>query len=107
MTVRIQDDDMKRLASLGKASGRTVSEIVRVLLRGADLKNVKVDHKYNLDLIRQLNKIGNNINQSAHSANTSKALDIEILQRLAQIEDQLRQLYDRETGQSTQEHEGD
>ena len=58
----------------------------------AKILNQKIKSKITNDLIYEVSKIGNNLNQIAKYVNTQKALDLQILEKLVEIEKHLESL---------------
>jgi uncharacterized protein YfaT (DUF1175 family) len=52
----------------------------------AKILNQKIKSKITNDLIYEVSKIGNNLNQIAKYVNTEKALDFRVLEKLIEIE---------------------
>ena len=62
ITVRIPPDVHARLRSIASASERTVSDVVRHAVEGVSVRP-RQQMRGRRELIRQLNRIGNNLNQ--------------------------------------------
>jgi hypothetical protein len=58
----------------------------------AKILNQKIKSKITDDLIYEVSKIGNNLNQIAKYVNTEKALDFRVLEKLIEIEKHLENL---------------
>ena len=61
------------------------------LARSAIL-NQEIISKLELEMVYQVNKIGINLNQIAYYINTKKCVDMQVLQRLVNIEKTLKEL---------------
>ena len=58
----------------------------------AKILNQKIKSKITNDLIYEVSKIGNNLNQISKYVNTEKALDFSVLEKLIEIEKHLESL---------------
>jgi hypothetical protein len=58
----------------------------------AKILNQKIKSKITNDLIYEVSKIGNNLNQIAKYVNTQKALDFRVLEKLVSIEKKLEEI---------------
>ena len=58
----------------------------------AKILNQKIKSKITNDLIYEVSKIGNNLNQISKYVNTEKALDFQVLEKLIEIEKHLESL---------------
>ena len=83
--VRLTEDEYNRLISVCKQFKHTVSEVLRALLYHGQIRPVVRGNDVNEEILTSLNnliiqskRIGNNINQIAHVANTT-GLDDPIL----------------------------
>lgn len=86
------ESEHTKLLSQCKAVGcSNLSDFVRGRLTG-DRVRVERVKKVDPDLLYQLNKIGNLINQIARHANTQKSLDIECLSALQACQKELERL---------------
>ena len=79
-------EHLKKQASL---SGMTISGLLRVAIRGQEIRprppeNLAV-------LLRQMSAMGNNINQIAKVANSSKFIRSEDIEAIQKMQDELRQ----------------
>ena len=94
--VRLTPSEKEQLQQVIAEYGvKNLSEFIRsVLLTGS--YNVTSEECENLqsDLIYELNKIGNNLNQIARLANTRGEVDIQVLQELQKIREFLEILTD-------------
>ena len=88
LSVRLNAEERKKLDALCRASGLSVSTLVRKLLDGAQIQqNNAADYKA---LYTEINRIGNNINQIARSVNEGVASP----ETAAQAVFLLRKVYD-------------
>ena len=94
LTVRLTPTEYKNLQAEAEAFGQTLSDHIREKLNRPLTKRAKRKTKPDCtdELLYQIKKIGNNLNQIAHYANTTKELDLEVLKSLAKIEEQLKGL---------------
>lgn len=58
----------------------------------AKILNQKIKSKITNDLIYEVSKIGNNLNQISKYVNTEKSLDFQVLEKLIEIEKHLESL---------------
>jgi len=58
----------------------------------AKILNQKIKSKITNDLIYEVSKIGNNLNQIAKYVNSQKALDFQVLEKLIEIEKHLERI---------------
>ena len=97
--LRIRVSDAERLQWQAQASeaGVSVSELIRRSLPGSVARAVPPRTKADPELVRQLARIGNNLNQIARVANTHQDnLDVvQVCTALAAIRAELRQLQGR------------
>lgn len=88
-TVRLSDLERERIMQAAKENGLTPSEY----FRGLVLHGGKVDTTLMLDrrdLVNQISKIGNNLNQIAHVANASQTVSE---YKIMQIKDYMKDIY--------------
>ena len=88
-TVRLSDKERERIMQAAKENGLTPSEYLRELV----LHGGKVDTTLMLDrrdLVNQISKVGNNVNQIAHVANASQIVSE---YKVMQIKDYMKDIY--------------
>ena len=92
--VRLTEKQKKKLLDNSTACGMKMEPFIRKLIEGVEIR-AKPTENY-LNLIREINAIGNNINQIAHIANAQKYADKEqigyIVKCLDDIMDKVREL---------------
>ena len=54
--------------------------------------DVKKEKSIELEILHNLNKIGNNLNQISKHCNTKKSVDVEVLKTLLEIEEAVKDL---------------
>lgn len=95
--VLFKPNEFANLEQLAKAKGVSKAEWIRQKI-GATFDDVRQPHYQKVEksvpheVLYELNKIGNNLNQIATYANRNKALDRTILKGLVSIEDRLKAL---------------
>lgn len=88
-TVRLSDTERERIMQAAKENGLTPSEYLRELV----LHGGKVDTTLMLDrrdLVNQISKVGNNVNQITHVANASQTVNE---YKIMQIKDYMKDIY--------------
>ena len=88
-TVRLSDTERERIMQAAKENGLTPSEYLRELV----LHGGKVDTTIMLDrrdLVNQISKVGNNVNQITHVANVSQTVSE---YKIMQIKDYMKDIY--------------
>ena len=88
-TVRLSDKERERIIQAAKENRLTPSEYLRELV----LHSGKVDTTLMLDrrdLVNQISKVGNNVNQITHVANTSQTVSE---YKIMQIKDCMKDIY--------------
>ena len=71
--VRLSDIEYKKLIDDTTRSKETISSYIRKLILGTQLKE-KPDYEF-YEVMKQLSKIGVNLNQIAHKANSTNNID--------------------------------
>lgn len=80
VSFRLPDDELKYIDKVAEKSGKTRSECIRQLLLSTKEKEVlesKEHYQLNKELIYEINKIGNNINQIVKDYNSHIYTDYE------------------------------
>lgn len=103
VSIRMNDDEYNQLNILLKESGCTLqSFVLNAVLNGKIITKEELNHKKEKDimfkdLIRQLNGIGNNINQMTRTANMINALpSINVLLNITHQIDDVKKIVDAE-----------
>lgn len=86
-SIRFTQDEIEQLEKFANGYGISISEYIR-----SRSLNHYIRSRIEIDLISQIKKIGNNINQIARYANVKKTLDYNILKELKQINNKLDEL---------------
>ena len=71
--LRLSDDEYLQLGKQAEQTGMTRSQLLRSYIMGKEI-HAKPSGEY-LRLVREINAIGNNINQIAHIANSQRYID--------------------------------
>lgn len=83
LNVFLTDEELDMLGDKARAVGVSKSEYIRNLIRyGATTRNTNLTTEQARDIVSEMNHIGNNINQIATVANTSKTVDYETVESL-------------------------
>lgn len=85
-TIRFDMDEYMHIENLIDMHSISFAEFARNAIMQKEIKS-----KIDIDLIFQVNKIGNNLNQIALYVNTNKVIDIQVLQMLVDIEKRLNE----------------
>lgn len=103
VSIRMDDDEYNRLNILLKESDCTLQTyVLNAVLNGKIITKEELNHKKEKDimfkdLIRQLNGIGNNINQMTRTANMINALpSINVLLNITHQIDDVKKIVDAE-----------
>lgn len=84
---RVSDEVWEKLQKLKKDSGLTMTAIISKLIMGYDIKPLNTDEL--LSIYKELNHIGNNINQIAHIANCEKHLSADKINEADELMDKV------------------
>ena len=84
---RVSDEVWEKLQKLKKDSGLTMTSIISKLIMGYDIKPLNTDEL--LRIYKELNHIGNNINQIAHIANCEKHLSADKINEADELMDKV------------------
>ena len=85
--IRVTDDELAKMKS--RADDLSLSEFVRVVALDEPMPPRKVIQKCDPELIRAVNRIGNNINQIAKQVNAGRELDNALLLALLNLQTSL------------------
>lgn len=86
-TIRFDVNEYMHIENLLRMHSLSFAEFARNAIMQKEIKS-KVD----LDLVYEVNRIGNNLNQIAHYVNSNKVIDMQVLQMLVDIEKRLNEL---------------
>lgn len=96
LKVRVTEAEAERLKAEAEEAGISVSELVRKRSLGQEVRQKrkprKVVHVADPELVRQVARIGNNLNQIARRVNGLGRIEADALQALISIDRQLRKL---------------
>ena len=86
LNFRVTEDESAYIQNLSKDSGKSISEVMRQLIRNSmENKSTAFEPKehflLNKQLIYEINRIGNNINQIARIANAKGVIDVPHLRK--------------------------
>lgn len=85
--VRLTEKEKMHLKKQAEITGLKVEPFIRKLIMGADLYPRPPDEFY--VLLREINAIGNNINQIAHIANAEKSISYDKIKYLTELLDEI------------------
>ncbi len=98
LKIRISQEEKNRLDALAAAEDKTVADLLRGLIDAKPTnlprKRKRMTRQADPALIREIARVGNNLNQIAKWANTHKetAETVEVLAALVEIEQQFAEL---------------
>jgi phosphate uptake regulator len=93
ITLRVSDDEKERLKQKADEKGLTLSDYVRAVILGSkSVKRKKATCEELKAVAYEINRIGVNINQIARRVNTTREIDIKVLEELSRIEDRLTEI---------------
>ena len=92
VTIRLTQEEYEKLKEKANTLGITTSAYIRKKILG---NREKVLTKCDKDLLYEINRIGNNLNQIAKHCNINKSVDKLVLQELVTIEQQLQKLLEQ------------
>lgn len=99
--IRTDPEEKRHWQALAENKGVSLSALVRSLLDGQRLRKRREAPKVDPVLLRELARIGNNLNQLAHAANRRRPVEtVALLVRLIEIDRELsvlRQAHERPT----------
>ena len=88
--IRTTDEEKRHWQDIAKNKGVSLSELVRSSIWGLRLRKRREPPKVAPELLRELARIGNNLNQLAHAANRKQPLEaVPLLIRLIEIDREL------------------
>jgi len=88
--IRTTAEEKRHWQEIAENKGVTLSELVRSSLGGLRLRKRREAPRVAPDLLRELARIGNNLNQLAHAANRRRPLETTVLLiRLIEIDREL------------------
>ncbi len=100
-TIRFSPEEVERLTLIAQAKGITLSDLIRRSVLGLEIperisperlaRKNEIFRKY----LAEINKIGSNLNQIARYCNQYREVDILVLERLVEIERELKELLNR------------
>jgi len=100
-TIRFSPEEAERLERIAQAKGITLSDFIRRSVLGYKIpermsperlaRRSKIFRKY----LGEVNKIGANINQIARYCNQYREVDVLVLERLVEVERELKELLNR------------
>jgi uncharacterized protein YcgI (DUF1989 family) len=93
VTIRLTDDEHQQIKVESFNNNLTLSDYARQKILTGRVKKGK--SKCTQELLFEINKIGNNLNQVARNCNAFKSVDIATLQTLTEIEKKLNLLLEK------------
>jgi len=109
-TVRFTPEEVEKLTLIAEAKGITLSDLIRRSVLGYKIperisperltRKSEIFRKY----LAELNKIGVNINQIARYCNQYREVDALVLEKLLEIEEELKELLNRLYGELTSDN---
>jgi len=97
--IRTTPEEKLKWQAIAESKGVSLSEMVRGLLNGQRLRKRREPPKVDPALLRELARVGNNLNQLAHAANRRDPLTAAaVLTRLIEVDRELaaiRQAHER------------
>ena len=91
-TMKVSPDQLDRYRELAKAHGISLSRLIKNKLDEVELPKRSTSNKADPDLIREIARIGNNLNQIARRCNSGDRFNV--LAELRIIEKQLEEILD-------------
>jgi len=88
VTIRLTQDEYDKLSQQAKALDITLSQLLRKKLGNRESFTTKCDK----ELLYEINRIGNNLNQIAKHCNINKSVDKLVLKSLVEIERKINEI---------------
>ena len=89
ISVRLNEQEHAHLKRLSETTGLKMEPLIRQLILGRDVKPRPPENL--AELLRQISAMGNNINQIAKVANSSKFIRSEDMEAIQKMQDELWQ----------------
>ena len=89
ISVRLNEQEHAHLKRLSETTGLKMEPLIRQLILGRDVKPRPPENL--AELLRQISAMGNNINQIAKVANSSKFIRSEDIEEIQKMQDELWQ----------------
>ena len=89
ISVRLNEEEYIHLKQLSETAGLKMEPLIRQLILGRDVKPRPPENL--AALLRQMSAMGNNINQNAKVANSSKFIRSEDMEAIQKMQDELWQ----------------
>lgn len=87
--MRLNEQEYAHLKRLSETTGLKMEPLIRQLILGRDVKPRPPENL--AELLRQISAVGNNINQIAKVANSSKFIRSEDIEEIQKMQDELWQ----------------
>ena len=88
--LRVTPEEKTHWQAIAASRGVSLSELIRVTLSGQRLRSRRNAPRVDPDLVRELARIGNNLNQLARAANRRSPVEaVSLLVRLIEIDREL------------------
>jgi len=96
ISFRLSEDEKEKVKQMAKDFGLSVSDYLRLqILNSPQLRRKKIQCREYEQLLREINKIGVNLNQIARYCNYKRDIDIAVLEALSRIEDELLKIVEQ------------
>jgi len=92
VTIRLTQDEYDKLSQKAEALDITLSQLLRKKISG---NREKISTKYDKELLYEINRIGNNLNQLSKHCNITKSIDKLVLQSLVEIERKINEIINK------------
>lgn len=88
--LRVSAEEKAHWQAIAASRGVSLSELIRATLSGQRLRKRRSDPRVDPDLVRELARIGNNLNQLARAANRRSPVEtVSLLVKLIEIDREL------------------
>ncbi len=92
ISAKINDEAYLKFKQLATDNNLTMSKMITQAITKSTIVDVKKEKSIELEILHNLNKIGNNLNQISKHCNTKKSVDVEVLKTLLEIEEAVKDL---------------
>jgi len=96
ISFRVSEDEKREIKKIAKELGISISDYARLkVFSKASIRRRKTNCKEYEQLLKEINKIGRNINQIAKYCNQNRDVDVAVLEALSNIEGELLRIADQ------------
>jgi len=88
IAAKVPDELAEAVRKTAEANGITVSTLIKQALTDATIRDASVER----EILHQLHRIGNNLNQIARRCNARRVVDRQTLEALLRVEKELKEL---------------